>query len=373
MSQDVLERMISTFMATDQPQHSIGWQGGEPTLMGVDFFKEVTRLQQRCGRPGASVSNGLQTNAVAITDEFAEHLAQFHFLVGVSIDGPQEIHDLSRKTIDGRGSHQLVMQSIERLKKHRVEFNVLTLVNAANVVRPREIYKYMCDSGFLFQQYIECGEFDGAGGVMPYAISGEQWGDFLCELYDAWRENGDERRVSVRLFDSLMVKLVEGGDNVCQMGTNCCQYLVVEHNGDIYPCDFFVEPELKLGNIMEDSWDELLSSERYLQFGEKKSEWNAQCRDCEFLNFCAGDCQKNRFRESRDPRQLSWLCVGRQRFLKHALPGLRELAVGVQQERQAALEAQKRERARDAVRNGIGRNDPCPCGSGRKFKKCCGS
>ncbi|MCK4422813.1 MAG: radical SAM protein, partial [Candidatus Omnitrophica bacterium] len=239
MSDQVLEKLISSYLRTNQPQYSFGWQGGEPTLMGLDFFKRVIQLQQKHGHPGANIANGLQTNAIRIDDEFAKHLSKYNFLVGVSLDGPPEIHDYYRKYKDNRGTHADVMRSIDCLKRNNVEFNILTLVNNINVCQPKEVYHYLCDNGFLYHQYIECVEFDPKGRLLPFAVNGEEWGNFLCAIFDEWIK-GDTHRVSIRLFDSILVYMVEGLRNVCKMGQNCCQYLAVEYNGDVYPCDFFI-------------------------------------------------------------------------------------------------------------------------------------
>ncbi|MFC1497901.1 anaerobic sulfatase maturase, partial [Verrucomicrobiota bacterium] len=342
--------------------HSFGWQGGEPTLMGLDFFKKVTNLQKKYGRRGGSVSNGLQTNTTLIDDEFARHLAEYKFLVGVSIDGPPEIHDLNRITVDGRGSHADVIRGLECLKKNKVEYNILTLVNSANVKMPREIYHYLCDMGVYYHQYIECVEFDKDGNLLPFAINGKDWGQFLCAIYDEWIQ-ADTKKVSVRLFDSIIMKMVDDVANTCSMNTDCRQYLVVEHNGDVYPCDFYVEPELKLGNIMRDSWDDLLESPLYEEFGRRKSKWNDVCAQCEYLKYCAGCCPKNRLTRGKDPSQMSMLCEGWKQFYHHSLKGFRRLA--------NELVAERSEKG-GGTRGSAGRNEQCPCGSGRKYKKCCG-
>ncbi len=377
MSNDVLDQMIRTFLATDQPQHSFGWQGGEPTLMGLDFFKHVIELQQRHGRPGVAVSNGLQTNTTLIDDAWAEHLYRCNFLVGVSLDGPPEVHDRYRVFVDGRGAHADVMKGLACLKRNRVEYNVLTLVSQSNVRRPRETYHYLCDDlGVAFHQYIECVEFDRNGALMPFAVSGVEWGDFLCGVYDEWLACDDTRRISIRLFDSLLAMMVDGVANVCAMGQDCRQYLVVEHNGDIYPCDFFVRPELKLGNIMTDSWEDLLASPAYAAFGARKRAWNAKCADCRYLQFCAGCCPKNRPGHGADPSRLSTLCDGWMQFYDHAIPGLQRLAGDVRQERREAERQMVADMAAStppAAAGPVGRNDLCPCGSGRKYKKCCGA
>ncbi len=368
MSDEVLEHMIRSYMATTQPTYSFGWQGGEPTLMGAAFFRRVTELQQEHGRPGTVVANGLQTNATLIDDQFAEHLARYRFLVGVSIDGPAHLHDLHRLTIDGRGSHARVLQGLETLRRAKVEFNVLVLVNRQNAAKPGDIYRYLLDLGVTFHQYIPCVEHDGTGALRPYSIDGAAWGDFLCGIFDEWVK-GDVRRVSVRHFDSVLTMLVAGTPNVCHMGADCRQYFVVEHNGDVYPCDFFVEPRLKLGNIMSDSWESLAASPAYRQFGLQKREWNPECDSCPYLRLCAGDCLKHRLYGNGDPSNMSLLCEGWKRFYGKTLPVFEALASEIRRDR-AAVE-QRRLRALAAA-GPVGRNEPCPCGSGRKYKHCCG-
>ncbi|MHC4714639.1 MAG: SPASM domain-containing protein, partial [Planctomycetota bacterium] len=214
---------------------------------------------------------------------------------------------------------------IRRLQRHGVEFNILTLVSAANVERGGEVYRYLRESGFAFHQYIPCVEFDEGGDLRPFAITGEGWGEFLCEVFDEWAAR-DVGLVSVRLFDSLLEYLLDGARNVCTMRDNCRNYFLVEHNGDVYPCDFFVEDDLRLGNVMTHSWGEMLESPLYAAFGARKRETDPLCGECEFFEFCAGDCVKNRLRAGDDPRQLSWLCAGWRRFHSHALGRLREIA-----------------------------------------------
>jgi len=370
MSEGVLERMIASYMATDQPTYAFGWQGGEPTLMGVEFFKRATELQQKCGRPGSTVSNGLQTNTTLIDDEFARHLGQYRFLVGVSLDGPEYIHDHYRRHAGGRGSHSEVLRGIECLKRHNVAFNTLVLVNDFNVDKAVEIYHYLGDQGFLHHQYIPCVEFDAKGDKLPFAITGEQWGDFLCAVFDEWIK-ADTRRVSIRFFDSILSYMVDRVRNVCHMGRNCRQYFVVEHNGDVYPCDFFVEERLRLGNVATHGWAELQESPVYIEFGKRKAQWNEACERCEYLSYCSGDCLKNRFYGGPDPSRLSRLCRGWRKFFRHALPEFERLAEEVQEVRHA-MEMQGKKSQPRAAPVRVGRNDPCPCGSGRKFKKCCG-
>ncbi len=328
MSDETLRETVRSYMASPQPVYAFGWQGGEPTLMGVEFFRKVTAYQKEFGFPGCSVSNALQTNGTLIDDELATHLADYNFLVGVSLDGPEKIHDRYRRSADGSGTHGAALRGIETLRRNKVDFNILTLVSQANVQSPGEIYRYLKDLGFMHHQYIECVEFDGAGELLPYAVNGEQWGDFLCGIFDEWID-GDTRTVSVRLFDSIVYKLVTGISNVCAMGNNCRQYFMVEFNGDVYPCDFFAETGLKLGNVLQNEWQNMAASETYSRFGMRKQQLSEECLECEFLFFCQGDCPKNRPGRGSIPQQVSRLCSGWKKFYNYALPEFRRLAEDV--------------------------------------------
>lgn len=365
MPDRVLERLISGYLATDQPVYTFGWQGGEPALMGLEFFEKVVKLQQKYGM-GKAISNGLQTNGTLLNDDFALHLAKYNFLTGISLDGPAEVHNEYRIHADKSGTHDAVLRGIDCLRRNKADFNVLTLVNQANVGMGREVYRYLCDMGIMYQQYIPCVEFDDEGNLQPFAITGEQWGQFLCHIFDEWNRK-DAYRVSIRLFDAILNHMIHGGYSVCHMAGNCCQYFVVEYNGDVYPCDFHVEKERKLGNIMEDSWADLQASVSYREFGRKKAEWHTDCQRCEYLTFCAGDCLKHRMYGGKGPENLSRLCEGWKIFFRHALPRFRELAEDYVSRSFPGSAAPKL-----FVDTKFNRNEPCYCGSGRKYKKCHG-
>ncbi len=372
MSDEVLEQLIKSYMATDQPNYSFGWQGGEPTLMGVEFFRKVVELQKRYGKPGALVSNGLQTNVTMIDDEFAAHLAEYQFLVGTSIDGPENIHNTYRLNAAGTGSHEAVMKGVEALDRHKVEYNALILVSTANVTHPEEIYDYLVDMGINYHQYIPCVEFDDGGFPLPHTITGVQWGDFLNRIYDRWNRK-DTRKVSIRDFDALLQLLVNGTYSMCVHGGYCASYFVVEYNGDIYPCDFFVEKSKRLGSIMTDPWGRLQSSSRYSVFAEQKANWNDKCSGCKYLRFCSGDCLKQRFYGTRQPEKLSWLCEGWEQFYDHTMHGFEQLAVGILNERQTANPPAQRQFFDRLPGIKIGWNDPCFCGSQKKYRLCHGA
>lgn len=370
MPDEVLDRLVRSYLQTDQSVYSFGWQGGEPTLMGLPFFERVIELQKRYGKPRSSVANGLQTNATLIDRPLAEHLSRYRFLVGCSLDGPEQIHDQFRTGRNGQVSHSKVVNGIKALRESGASYNVLVLVSQSNVAKAREVYHYLVREGHHYHQYIPCVEFDEAGNLQPYAISGREWGNFLCELFDEWYQK-DTRMVSIRHFDSILSRIVDGSDTVCTMGRNCCQYFVVEYNGDVYPCDFFVEPALKLGNVLTHSWSELQSSRQYLDFGNQKSDWNPECSRCDNLDLCNGDCLKHRLYAGNIPQNISYLCDGWKHFYTHTRPRFNTLAEVVVRERQPA--GNMNQPGRRSVTSGrIGRNAPCPCGSGLKYKKCCG-
>lgn len=325
MSYSVLERLIESYMSLNLDNFVFGWQGGEPTLMGLDFFKKVTDLQKKYNRDCACISNGFQTNATLLNDEFAKHLANYNFLVGVSIDGPEYIHNYYRKFYDGRGSFKNVIDGIESLKKNNVSFNILTLVNSSNVSNAKELYSFFKQKGYFYQQYIPCVEFDTSGNLKSFSIKAKQWGNFLCELFDCWYPN-DVTNISIRLFDSILYYLIKGQSNVCDMDRKCLSYFVIEYNGDVYPCDFFVQKDLKLGNIIKNSWQEIISSQKHMLFGDLKEKFSPVCKDCKYLSFCNGDCLKFRDCSLENPEKLSFLCKGWTKFYDYTIDKFKVIA-----------------------------------------------
>ncbi len=317
MSDTVLEKLISSYLQTTQAVYAFGWQGGEPTLMGLPFFKKVVSLQNRYARQGSAVSNGLQTNGTLLNDEMAAFFKEFNFLLGVSIDGPAEIHDIYRKNIDGESSHRRVLRGIRALRRQKTEFNVLTLVSRANVRRGKEVYHYLKEEGFFFHQYIPCVEYRN-GTPLPWSLEGEDWGRFLLDIFSAWYPQ-DTRAISIRQFDAILQRLISGTSAICTIGDSCSQYFVVEHTGDVYPCDFFVDPDLKLGNVMHQIWQAFSRSPIYTNFAKRKRDLPETCNLCPFLEFCYGDCPKHR-------APVSVLCEGWKLFYRETLPVFREIA-----------------------------------------------
>jgi uncharacterized protein len=334
MSEEVLQQVVRSYLATSQPVYSFVWQGGEPLLMGSRFYERVTDLQLAYARRGADVSNAVQTNATLLTDRLARQFRSCRFLTGVSLDGPAALHDCARKDLCGSGSHNRVLEGVECLRRNQVEFNILTLVSKHNVASPVAIYDYLVkEVGAHFLQFIECVELDGQGSAAPYCITAGEWGSFLCEIFDRWYAE-DTRKISVRLFDTIIAKLVTGRDICCTAGQDCRQYFVVEFNGDVYPCDFHVLPELRLGNVLTHSWDEMAESPIYRDFGARKRQTHAACGVCPYFSFCAGDCPKNRVGHRSDSASaLSYLCAGWKQFYAHTMPRFKLLAETIRSEK----------------------------------------
>lgn len=365
MDDATLERMIRSYMELPFTTHSFAWQGGEPTLAGIDFFRRAIDIQRACLRPGGRVMNVLQTNATLINDDFARFLAEANFLVGVSIDGSHELHDASRTDSAGAPTYDRVVKGIETLRHHGVAFNALVLVNKANVNAPEAIYRHLRDDlRIMDHQYIECADVEKNGAPFSFAITAREWGDFLCRIFDLWTKH-DTRRVSVRLFDTIKSIAIHGSAPACSASANCSGYFVVEHDGGVYPCDFHVTPELRLGDIRENSWNEIAAAKVRAAFASRKWNLASECVKCKWLRFCMGDCPRNRAPWEVYARSLadspsatdarSRLCDGWKRFYAHAAERLAEIAI------------------QEANPNRVpSRNDPCPCGSGKKYKNCCG-
>lgn len=322
MNQKQLELLIKKFMKTDQPVYSFLWQGGEPSVMGIEFYEKAVQLQKKYCPSGKKVFNAIQTNGFALSDKFIKHLQRNNYLVGLSMDGPQAIHDSHRVTRNRNGSHKKVLSAWKKLNSAGVETNTVTLVSASNVKYADKIYQYFKEIGSSFHQYIPCVEFDKNGNLLPFAITAREWGDFLCELFNVWYEE-DITRISIRYFDALLEKMVTGNNAICQLGNCCDSYLVAENNCDIYPCDFFVRNDLLLGNLKKISFPAIRKSKKYISFSATKADISPRCRGCQYFKYCAGDCMKHRLQSTDN---LSHLCEGYKQFFEHSLNKLKIIA-----------------------------------------------
>ena len=307
MSLDTLERLVDTYLFYSYPNSIFAFQGGEPTLAGLDFFEKLVKLQQQYGRNGQSVANAMQTNGILITKNWCDLFREFNWLLGVSVDGPEAMHDRYRLNKGGQGTWRRVIEAVELLQAENVEFNILCVLSQANVEEPRELYRFFVrELGVDNIQYIPLAEFDGEGNRLPFTITPEQYGRFMCETFDLWWP--DRRKVRIRCFDNLAEALAGQKPGNCTLHETCDSYVVVEYNGDVYPCDFFVEKEWKLGNIELDSWTEIARRSRRYSFASKKTIAHPECQACEYAIICHGGCPKFRHAPNRRFNDLDYFC-----------------------------------------------------------------
>ncbi|MEI7745568.1 MAG: anaerobic sulfatase maturase [Chloroflexota bacterium] len=366
---------------------TFAWQGGEPTLMGLDFFRRVHALQERYRRPGMTFENTLQTNGTRIDEEWAAFLAEHGYLVGISVDGPRELHDGNRVDKGGKGSWAEVMRGLRLLQAHQVEYNVLTTVNRLNGDYPLEVYRFLRDDvGTDWMQFIpvvervnELGLPDPMHGMAASgrSVGPEQFGRFLVTIWDEWVRN-DVGRVFVQTFEEALRNwYVPGGAGLCVFRETCGDGLALEHNGDLYACDHYVEPEHRLGNIRDLPMVDMAGSPQQRAFGAaKRDTLPRMCRECDVRFACHGECPKNRFLVTPDGEPgLNFLCAGYLRFFRHIDQPAKVITRLLKTGREAPevmplMVGYDREMAAAVAR--AGRNDACPCGSGRKVKRCHG-
>ncbi len=328
MSLETLELFIRQTLQQTVGQVSFTWQGGEPTLMGLEFFEQAVKFQKRFGK-GRLISNGLQTNGLLLNQEWANFLKENDFLVGISIDGPEHVHDRYRIHLDGKPSWQQVVHNAKILLDAGVEVNVLSVVNDYSVQYPEEIYHFHKSLGIEHMQFIPLVETDHAHPEKAAAFSVGQaaYGNFLIKLFDLWQhdfENG-VATTSIRHFDSVFHSYIGLEAPDCTLLKECGNYVVVEHNGDVYSCDFFVEPGWKLGNLYDEDILVMLNSDKQKEFGELKSDLPEKCQKCKWQRPCYGGCTKDRLRDPED-HGLSHFCEAYIAFFEHADDRLKQLA-----------------------------------------------
>ena len=336
MSDEMLEQFTREYIeAQTMPQVLFTWHGGEPLMRSIDFYKKALALQKKYAH-GKQIDNVIQTNGTLLTDEWCEFFAQNHWLVGISIDGPQEYHDHYRVTPAGKPSWEKVMQGISLLKKHRVEWNAMAVVNAYNAEHPLEFYHFFRDNGCQYLQFTPIVERlteheDGRtlasladDREIPLAdasITPEQWGNFLCTIFDDWVRH-DVGKMFVEIFDCTLANWMGVLPGICAYSKECGHAGVMEHNGDVYSCDHFVFPEYKLGNIRDKSLIDMLYGEKQQAFSRlKHTSLPRQCKECDMEFACHGECPKNRFEKDKygEPG-LNYLCQGYYQYYSHVAP-----------------------------------------------------
>lgn len=338
MDDDTLRRYVKQYIEANPAQEvEFTWQGGEPTLAGLDFYQKALAWQKQFAG-GKTIRNSMQTNGVLIDDQWAEFLARNQFLVGLSVDGPAWLHDRYRKTRGGKSVFDKVVQAMAVMRKHRVEVNVLTVVNNATAEAPLEIYRFITEElGARYVQFIPAveqrpvdekyGELlypQQTGTVTEWSVSGEQWGAFINTVFDYWVRR-DVGRVYVQLFDSALAAWLGEKPSLCVMQSTCGFGLVVEQNGDIYSCDHYVYPEHRLGNLRSDNLAALAGGKQQRKFGMMKAQVSALCQQCEWRFACHGGCPKHRIRLVGD-RWHNHLCAGYKAMFSHMDPYMRFMA-----------------------------------------------
>ncbi|MHB1782874.1 MAG: anaerobic sulfatase maturase [Acidimicrobiales bacterium] len=369
MQGDTMEAYIRQVLESQvAPEVTIAWQGGEPTLMGLSFFRRMVETAEHYRRPRQRIQHTLQTNATLLTDDWAAFLAEQRFLVGVSIDGPPDLHDRFRVDKRGRATSGRVLEGLAALRRHSVDYNVLCTVHAGNVGEPLRVYRYLRDQcGAMVVQFIPIVEHQPTAAdpsaVSERSVSPVAWGNFLIAVFDEWvgRDVGD---IFVQTFDAALGQVLGLPAGLCVFAETCGDAVALEHNGDVYSCDHFVEPEYLLGNLHDTHLVELVGSDRQRRFGTaKRDSLPRYCRECEVRTACWGECPKNRFARTPDGEDgLNYLCAGYKTFFGRVDAPLRAMAALIRAGRPAS---EIRTRIANAKRN-----EDCPCGSGRKAKHC---
>ena len=372
MPSDILERLIrDSIEASEGPVVSFTWHGGEPTLAGLDFYREAVALQKKYLPEGRECWNSLQTNGLYLDDEWCDFLAEARFDVGVSLAGTRAVHDAFRADAGGGATYDRVCESVYRLQKRGIQPDLLCTVTAEGARHGREIYKALRDMNTGWMQFIPIVVRKG-DGVTAESVTPELYGTFLQDVFFEWVFH-DLGKTEVQLFSEMALSLSGREPNLCWLRETCGHVPVIEKDGGVFACDHYVRPEYRIGSLCEDSLASLAFGERQSSFGEeKKTRLTRHCMACPWLKICNGACPKDRFALSPEGEEGQYfLCAGLERFFAYAVPLLTEaMRLSAQRKNQAeimrALIQGERERFR-----GVSRNDPCPCGSGKKYKSCC--
>lgn len=374
MPDGILEEYIVQHIDASPSQViNFSWHGGEPTLLGLDYFRKIVALQRKHQPPDRRITNGMQTNGTLIDEEWCHFLAKERFSVGLSLDGPEELHDCYRVTKGNKPTFRQAMRGYNLLRQHQISCDILCVVHALNVPYPTQVYQFFKQIKAQYVGFLPLVELqlDADRGVSDRTVSAESWGTFLCTIFDEWLLQ-DIGRVKVQIFEEAVRTAFGEEHSLCIFRKTCGEIPVIEHNGDFFSCDHYVDSEHRLGNVRETSLVELLESPVLKAFGEAKYDaLPSFCKACEVLTTCNGGCPKDRFLRTTDGQAgLNYLCAGYKLFFTHCRPFVAELANLLRR----PLEGQTPPQVRDtSVRTNTnpGRNAPCPCGSGKKYKRCC--
>lgn len=320
MSDDLLEKFVSQYIEAQTMQPILfTWHGGEPLMRDISFYKRAMELQRKYAR-GKQITNTLQTNGTLLNDSWCKFFKENNFLIGISIDGSKPFHDKYRTTKNQRPTFDQVVQGINLLKKHHVEYNIMGVVNNFNVDHPLEFYQFFKDIDSHYIQFAPIVERDNEGKVTEWSVSPNKWGEFLIAIFNEWVKK-DVGTYFVQYFDSALANWVGVNPGVCIFAKNCGHAGVMEFNGDVYSCDHFVYPPYKLGNIKTKTLTEMMYSKQQINFGLAKSEsLSSQCKQCKYLFACHGECPKNRISKTQSGEEINYLCKGYYKFFKHIDP-----------------------------------------------------
>jgi uncharacterized protein len=374
MPEGILEKYIVQHINAS-PEHVIrfSWHGGEPTVLGLDYFRKIVALQHKHQSANQRITNGIQTNGILLDEDWCRFLATEGFVVGLSLDGPQEMHDRYRVTKDQKPTHEQTMRGYKLLQQHQIDCDILCVVHAHNVRHPTQVYRFFTQINAQYVTFLPLVEPqpDIEGSVSSRTVPAEAWGAFLCTIFDEWMSQ-DIGRIKVQIFEEASRTAFNQDHSLCIFRPTCGDVPVIEHNGDFFSCDHFVDIEHNLGNIQETPLVELLESPEQRAFGQAKLETLPRyCQACDVRAMCNGGCPKNRFLRTPDGEAgLNYLCAGYKRFFSHCRPFITEVAaVWSRQSPERQMPVAQAANARSRPKTG--RNDPCPCGSGLKYKKCC--
>jgi len=391
MSPEVFDQVCGQYLDLGPRDVKIGWQGGEPTLMGLDFFRRVIEIESKWARPGDCIGNSLQTNGVLLDDEWCRFLAGNRFLVGLSVDGPEELNT-ARHFANGRPAFDVTMRAVDLLVKHRCEFNILVVISRANVDHPEDIFRFLVENDLHYSQFIPCTEpTEEPGRTSEHSITPAEYGEFMTRVFDAWVEK-DDPSYYVRRIDNWLHQFFGLPPECCEYREDCSNLITIEWNGDVYPCDFFVEDRYRMGNVRDQTLSQMLQGPEFRSFVNGAESVPPMCRECELLSYCHAGCFRHRQKLGLADDERPYLCEAKKRIFVHVFSRLRDL---MQRETRPRLYEFLNQIGADVTGGRLaqpaapaqppparapgpaparmpGRNDLCPCGSGKKFKHCCG-
>ncbi len=388
MSPEVFDAVCHQYR-TLKPQHiNIIWEGGEPTLMGLDFFKKALDIETKNARPGDCWGNTLHTNGKLLDDKWCQFLSQNHFLVGLGVNGPPAVNSPGSSP-EGTTTSEDIFHSISLLKKYKCEYNIVMIVTQANGDKPEETFNFLLENDLHFSHFNFCTEENEEGnGLTDHSITSEQYAEFQIKLFDAWVQN-DDPSFYVRHIDNWLHLFFGLRPEMCEYQSDCSNLVTIEWNGDVYPCDFFVQKRYLMGNILDEPLESILQSTAWKEFTSQAEELPTPCHDCKWLEKCHGGCYRRRKKRLNAQQDNPFFCEANKNIFSHVFaklddlkkkpirPNLYKFLNDIERHRLPHLQNEAPEKKQvekqqtENRRKKPGRNSPCPCGSGKKYKQCC--